>query len=187
MSDAISEICAWARNIPGWEQETLRRILAGEEFNQRVYESLGGLLLSGTSAPPVDLTAFEAVAGEDSSEKTVLLSISEATNVNALVEKQRIDFSEGVTIVFGANASGKSGYARLFGSACFTRGDREVLPNFLNSAATGQPQRAIISIQKGGRSFQIEHNCSQPISELTLAFTFSIRPPFLRISRERML
>src|SRR5207302_1840263 len=51
-----------------------------------------------------------------------LLTLSNLKNVNALADGQRLTFCSGLTIVYGANGSGKSGYARVLGSAGFTRG-----------------------------------------------------------------
>jgi len=50
---------------------------------------------------------------EVTSPKTIRLSkISNLQNINALVKDQEIPFSPQLTAIYGANASGKSGYLR---------------------------------------------------------------------------
>ena len=52
-----------------------------------------------------------------------LCQIGEAQNINALVEAQRLGFlTTGITIVYGDNGSGKSGYVRVLKRACRARG-----------------------------------------------------------------
>jgi hypothetical protein len=172
MANAITEICRWAKTLPAWEQETLRMILTGEEFNDAAYENLGALLIAGADASAVDLTPFEHAAVTNATHKTKLVSIADATNINALIDKQTIEFSEGLTLIFGGTASGKSGYARLFGNACFTRGDREVLPNFLKTDSAGREKCAVISIDKDGTIVRIHHRCDRPVPELGGFYVF---------------
>ena len=49
--------------------------------------------------------------------------------VNALKPGARIDFAPGVTVIFGENGSGKSGFVRLLKRAAGVRTAEEILPN----------------------------------------------------------
>ena len=50
-----------------------------------------------------------------------LISLSHRQGVNALKQNQTIEFSKGITVFFGKNGSGKTGYYRIFDKIC--RGD----------------------------------------------------------------
>jgi len=60
-----------------------------------------------------------------------LIEISEYKNVNALSDGQKITFAPKLTIVYGENGSGKSGYNRVLNTAFYSRGDKNILPNIL--------------------------------------------------------
>ena len=47
-----------------------------------------------------------------------LTSMHSLENVNQLVAKQRIDFGPNMTVIYGANGAGKSGYARVLKKTC---------------------------------------------------------------------
>lgn len=59
-----------------------------------------------------------------------LLAVRDVKNVNRLRPDERLTFgTEGVTVVFGFNGSGKSGYARLVKQMVRTRHREEILPD----------------------------------------------------------
>jgi len=70
-----------------------------------------------------------------------LLSIDDVRNVNIIKAGQTQPFAEsGVTVVYGDNGSGKSGYSRILKLACQARDkDERVLPNVFATAPTGTP------------------------------------------------
>ncbi|CAI9419343.1 AAA family ATPase [Nocardioides sp. T2.26MG-1] len=59
-----------------------------------------------------------------------LLAVRDVKNVNRLRPEERLTFgTDGVTVVFGFNGSGKSGYARLVKQMVRTRHREDILPN----------------------------------------------------------
>ncbi|WP_145364475.1 hypothetical protein [Stratiformator vulcanicus] len=75
-----------------------------------------------------------------------LRSVSEAENVNAIDSKQSLPFAgTGLTVVFGYNGSGKSGYGRVLRRACRARNKGDaILPNVLQDSSNG-PASAVIT------------------------------------------
>ncbi len=172
MLHALTEICQWARQQPPWEQETLRRILACDPFDDADYAALAEMLIEGKAAKSVDLSIFETPDATAIGPRPLLVSISEIANVNALADGQTIEFGPALTAIFGCNGAGKSGYARIFGSACFSRGDREVLPDIFEPGSEAVPQRARITISCEGKPKPIEHALGKPIAELAGFYVF---------------
>ena len=57
--------------------------------------------------------------------KTTLLAISEVENANRLAGNQHLPFAvEGITLIYGDNGSGKTGYVRIMKQVCRARRDR---------------------------------------------------------------
>ena len=63
--------------------------------------------------------------------------------MNALAEDQTLSFGPNLTVVYGDNAAGKSGYIRILKSACRARGREEILGNVVSGAA---PLSPVVSI-----------------------------------------
>jgi energy-coupling factor transporter ATP-binding protein EcfA2 len=77
------------------------------------------------------IDSLQAVAPQGDSVIPRLIEISEYQNVNALSDGQKITFAPKLTIIYGENGSGKSGYSRVLNSAFYSRGDKTILPNIL--------------------------------------------------------
>jgi energy-coupling factor transporter ATP-binding protein EcfA2 len=100
-----------------------------------------------------------ALAAEDipdpkaASTVVTLRAIHSVENVNALKEGERLTFDQaGLTVVYGDNGSGKSGYARILKKACRARtpkGD-EILPNIYGSNSA--PRKAVIDFLVNGHN-----------------------------------
>lgn len=73
-----------------------------------------------------------------------LLSIFHHRGVNALAESQTLRFGKNLTIVYGDNAAGKTGYIRILKSACRARGQEEILGNVVSGT---MPPRPVVAIK----------------------------------------
>jgi len=49
--------------------------------------------------------------------------------VNALPDGSALTFAPGLTVIYGRNGAGKTGFARVIANACFSRHRPEILPN----------------------------------------------------------
>jgi len=91
-------------------------------------------------------------------------AICDVTGVNALAVGQRLEFHPQLTAIYGENGSGKSGYARVLGSAGFTRGDSMVLPDVTQPLRENATQSATITVTAGDctQSFDYEVGAQCP-------------------------
>lgn len=89
--------------------------------------------------------AKEHVPGRKGAAQAVSLeSIFHHKGVNALAESQTLKFAAGLTIVYGDNGAGKTGYIRILKQACRARGQEEILGNVvLTGIAPPKPTVAI--------------------------------------------
>lgn len=144
------EIATWAATRPQWQQAALRQLAQGHQFSQTEIESIAAQLKSGAQQTATPLKTTD-VPGAQSAGATVLLqSIREATNVNALLDSQELTFGIiGLTVVYGDNGSGKSGYARLIKTVVGAR-HQELVHADVFADTAGQPQRAAVAFASAG-------------------------------------
>ena len=72
-----------------------------------------------------------------------LTSIFHHRGVNALAEGQTLSFGANLTVVYGDNAAGKTGYIRILKTACRARGNEQILGNVTSNASPLSPVVAI--------------------------------------------
>jgi recombinational DNA repair ATPase RecF len=149
MRGSIDQLGSWANaELKYWERAALAKIAgAGELTENDINELLqyfledAGLVPIPSRRPPLSL--LDGEAAESDIRPCRLNRISDLRNVNALPNGQEIRFGPQLTVVYGNNGAGKSGYARALGAACFARGDRRVLPNAAGTDSRQVPQAAI--------------------------------------------
>ena len=144
------EIATWAASRPRWQQAALRKLAQGHVFDQAEIDGIATDLTSGTSVKVTPLKPTDVPGAQAAGATVALRSIRDATNVNALVDGQELTFAPtGLTVVYGDNGSGKSGYARLIKDAVGARHREPVHTNVFADTA-GQPQKAEIGFLSAG-------------------------------------
>ena len=122
-------------DLPDWVCDAFCRIRKGgsHELPQSDVEEFAGAMLAsvdkGTDQirPSIPPNA-ENEAPDDQDIR--LKSISALNNVNALSSIRKLEFSpHGLTVIFGENGAGKSGYARVIKRACNAYSNKKILSN----------------------------------------------------------
>jgi hypothetical protein len=147
-----SEILEWSQERPGWQRDALRRLFVNGKVKP---DEIGDLVdlckaAKGLSAPRApEVLSNEHLAIKDGiSEAVSLVSLIHHHGANALAPEQTVSFCPNLTIVYGANAAGKSGYARILKRACRSRSTEEILGNVL-SGETPTKMQATIKFRQG--------------------------------------
>lgn len=131
-----TEIKKFASDLPFWKKRIAKDILSGKEFTdedleyyyKEMLQDNGVLPPSPIPKPPIEIEYNEEQSsGHDLELKFKCLE--KVQGVNALKENQVIEFSDNLTILYGVNGSGKSGYTRLFKQAFYSKAPEEILPN----------------------------------------------------------
>lgn len=156
-SQAMGEILEWSKNIPAWQQDTLRRLCRKGELDDTDIEELTILCKhNGKGSIPLDIKHLRDP--EATADTVNLLGICDTLNVNALKPGQHLKFLKsrtGMTVVYGDNGSGKSGYVRILKQVCRARSSRkesEILPNIHESNSTQQKATIRYSINGNNES-----------------------------------
>jgi hypothetical protein len=149
------EIIAWSKERPAWQREVMRRIAAGDSLSDVDYDSLVEDVVSGKPfvEPEFGLGQLPHIAADDLPVR--LLSIEKPEHVNALESREPLTFAPaGLTIVYGDNASGKSGYARLLKRITRARHREDVLSDVFRDTSLSRPS-AVLSVQIGEATVSI--------------------------------
>ncbi len=133
----LQEILKWADGLPQWQSDAIARLLAKQTLATDDLNDLFALLKAAHGIPdpkertPKPLTADQIPVPELASMHVVLLAMENMRHVNAIAENQRLAFgSTGLTVIYGDNGSGKSGYSRVLKRACRARDQMEPIhPN----------------------------------------------------------
>jgi energy-coupling factor transporter ATP-binding protein EcfA2 len=126
LEDAIVE---WSIDRPKWQRSVMQRLARGEILTDRSHAEIAELLCQNPSYEfGPELVASDLPSGGGPSSGQVSISgIRGLAHVNALLADQSLDFSPtGLTVVYGDNGSGKSGYARLLKTVVRARHHEDV-------------------------------------------------------------
>lgn len=132
------EVLAWADRLPPWRQDALRRLCVQGGWSDDDLREILDLakqhhgIRSAIEPPPqpIRFAADHFPAEANRGRAVVLSSLSTMTNVGKIPSDQTLDFqSKGLTIAYGGNGTGKSGYARVLKQACRARIPGTVYPD----------------------------------------------------------
>ena len=139
----LTEILEWSRGRPAWQRDALRRLMLKSELSGDDIRSLVDICKSGQGL--ADQQTFTPLSKEHVPETSVgstgvsLVSIFHRHGVNSLAEDQTLKFGTNLTVVYGDNGAGKTGYIRILKSACRARGQEEILGNVVSGNAPLAP------------------------------------------------
>lgn len=151
--DALRDILAWSSERPVWQRDALRRLVVQGELTDDDIDELTALCKDSSRAS--EFLAEQHISAQRTGAPTVALKkLRGVENVNALAEGQSLTFiPKGVTIIYGDNGAGKSGYVRILKNACrarAVRGKQEpILPNIYEQQSG--PQRAELQYHAGAQ------------------------------------
>ena len=144
MSSIASELVKWAGNRPGWQRHVLSRLAQGETLGAADHRAIAERLAAGDDGPQATLT-LDAATERETSSAVGLVEIAQTVNVNALAAGETLTFAPtGLTVVYGDNGSGKSGYARLIKQISQARVTEPVLPDIFAASTDSSPRAEIV-------------------------------------------
>ncbi len=154
----LQEVLAWTQGLPAWQSDAVARLLAKQTLTTDDLDDLFALLKLAHGIPdpkgrsPKPLTADQIPAPVEVTTHIELLAMKNMRHVNAIAEKQHLAFgATGLTVIYGDNGSGKSGYSRVLKRACRARDQTEVIhPNaYLPAGEAGAAETAFEIIVDG--------------------------------------
>lgn len=145
---AYEDVLRWAESRPWWQQKALARIATGEAIGEHDHEQIARSLLEEPELPPSGGWFAQLEPPQATKDKSVrIVAVRDLANVNRLAPGQELTFCpDGLTVVFGNNGSGKSGYARVIRSMVRTRYRGDILPDVFADASGPQSGQVIFKV-----------------------------------------
>lgn len=156
-----NDIINWLRNQNYWLQYAGNQLLEGSEVDDILVDKTYQIFKEEWALTPITEQRAEIEFNElpliesHVAQSLSLLSIHSIENVNALALGQGIDINRNLTIIYGNNGTGKSGYIRLLNNAFNTRGDKTILGNVFDVNKNGTPKCKFV-FQTTEQPYEIE-------------------------------
>jgi energy-coupling factor transporter ATP-binding protein EcfA2 len=147
---ALADILKWSADLPGWQRDALRRHCGQTKLEPADILALVAVCRGGSPAALLDESHIRDPAA--SHAVVSLGALHGLSNVNALAPGERLSFSKtGLTVIYGDNGAGKSGYARVLKQLCRARSPKgdAILPNIY--AGSGDMPTASVDFFIGGQ------------------------------------
>ena len=164
-----SEIRNYVSTLPYWGKYLANQILSGhkvtdDDISYAYLCLLEDLQLKEESNKPEIILGTQTISTVDYKSDLFFSKLEKVEGVNALVENQTLDFSPNLTIIYGANGSGKSGYVRLLKQVFYSKARETILPN--------------INIENGHKPINAKFTFKSNNKEIPLGFSDKDKPEF---------
>ncbi len=146
-------ILDWSQARPAWQRDALRRIVQQGKLSESDIAELVTLCKQGSGAAKTiepDFLAHHHIPTQSgASEPVSLVSITDVVGVNYLAPDQTLSFHPtGLTIIYGDNGAGKSGYSRILKQSCRARQRGTIEANIYQEGAA-KPASATLRFRVG--------------------------------------
>jgi ABC-type hemin transport system ATPase subunit len=158
----------WFTERSAWLQEAARRILSNGELTEadlsdclNLCKNEAGIDLSPVQIPTTQKLPASALAPSAASSQTLHIErIKDVAGVNAISTDKPLEFnSTSLSIVYGDNGAGKSGYIRLLKQACGARMVSDIVSNVFE--AKKKPASATIDFVANGAQVSASFSAAQ--------------------------
>lgn len=127
MENIQQNIVSWLKTLKGWQQELAYRLLTRPALLDKDVNDIIEMLKGNT---PFDNKEFPNVGVSILGSPTYLTSIESVNGIEQLSPKNPLVFAEnGITVIYGNNGTGKSGYTRILKKVCGKPHSRELIGN----------------------------------------------------------
>lgn len=173
----LQRILNWSQTRPKWQRDALRRIVADgypddlgiQAILAQCKKEHGDQSVTDDAVP---LAQEHLPVDPGSGESISLRAISDVIGVNQLAPSQTLPFEvDGLTIVYGQNGTGKSGYTRILKQACQSRHAGDIMPDVYNPPPAGKATAQIAIVRANGSSESITWTNGGSLPEALSAVT----------------
>ncbi len=172
----LNDIIDWVENKPVFWQIAIDRLIRNNELTDNDISELKEICkvdygLSDFDFDEVDFDDLRDFANNATNSDDIILSkISNVNNINALSQASELEFaSNGLTLVYGDNGSGKSSYVSILKHACNTRGSKpKINDNLYDPTCFGNDKKADIEYTIDGINFNTVNLINEVVNDSVL-------------------
>ena len=164
-----SEVKGFAHGLSYWAKYLAEKILSGKAITDTEIITAYSYLLEELTLTPATTKPDIAInynGGNSGNYKLDLLftKLENVEGVNALTENQVIDFSPNLTIIYGANGSGKSGYVRLLKKVFYSKTPEDIVQN-IHLTSGHKPVSANFTFHSAGSDIPLNYPANSANAE----------------------
>jgi energy-coupling factor transporter ATP-binding protein EcfA2 len=164
-----TEVKGFAIGLSYWAKYLAEKILSGTEISNTEIDTAYAFLLEELTLNPNTTKPNIAInynGGNLANYKLDLLfnKLEKVEGVNALAENQVIEFSPNLTIIYGANGSGKSGYVRLLKKVFYSKTPEDIVHN-IHDASGHKPVSANFTFHSAGSDIPLNYPANSASAE----------------------
>jgi hypothetical protein len=143
------QIVEWATSRPSWQRAVLRRVALGQIPAGPDYDDIVEAVIAGKDFGDARFGLDHLPTTTKGDLPVKIIAIGQPEHINALASEKPLKFeARGITIVYGDNASGKSGYARLLKLIARARHQEDILSDVFQDTALAK-QKAALTVAIG--------------------------------------
>ncbi len=151
---ARSLLVTWANEQDAWVRQLVSEVIVTQKaLIDTQVDAVYQTFLREKALVPGEPVKVSKLSDErsvhDASTGLALIRLHDLQNVNALTSGQALEFNSKLTVVFGENACGKTGYVRVLKKAAAVRTAESVLPDVSRPGLLKGPPAAKIAFRLG--------------------------------------
>ena len=130
------DISNWILTLPKWQQKLSYLIMEKKHISKEELNEIYDVFKTETKLQSGKISEdIEKVCNVnlENSPNVIWQGVGNLHGVNKLKSNSELNVSTGLTVIYGENGSGKSGYTRLLNNAFISRGDQDILPNIFEN------------------------------------------------------
>lgn len=164
-----TEVKGFVNGLSYWAKYLAEKILSVNlitdiEINTAYAYLLEELTLTPTTTNPDIVINYSGENSGNYKHDLLFNKLENVEGVNALTENQVIDFSPNLTIIYGANGSGKSGYVRLLKKVFYSKTPEEIVQN-IHLASGHKPVSANFTFNSAGSDIPLNYPANSASAE----------------------
>lgn len=186
MSNMNKEIMDWLNDQPHWVQLAATKVFSQEEIKDDLIDELLAFLKTkeGQSKDKKVYSSGIVKVAFATANDIRILSVGDIEGIDALAPRNPLPFAHALSVIYGSNGSGKSGYARILKRICGKPNAAELQPNVFKSIPQKRKCTVVASIDGDQKTFVWDAN-GNPIQELSSIDVFDSQTGFFYIDKEQ--
>lgn len=149
------DLCDWINGLPYWQKKIAIKVLNNQVVTDKDCDDIYNIFKIKNKLCNDQNIEFEEISlpvqciADNENQVLSWNGVRNIQGINALKEGEGLEISNKITLFYGENGSGKTGYTRLFNNAFVSKGDKSLLPNIFSDKVSNTYAEFIFSDSTG--------------------------------------